>query len=95
MRFLRSAGLWLGLWLLLGLCLDGPPALAQCAMCKSTLAGSLEGRALQTPLNRAILLLLAAPYLVFGCLVFAAFRERIQRRAGRALAAVRLQRQLH
>lgn len=95
MRLLRSAGLLLGLWLLLGTCLDGAPALAQCAMCKATLAGSVEGRALQAPLNRAILLLLAAPYLVFACLVFAAFRKHIQQSAGRALAALRLQRLLH
>jgi len=88
----RSASPLLGLSLLLLLGLGAAPALAQCAMCKATLAGSAEGRALQAPLNRAILLLLAAPYAIFACLVLVAFRERIVRWAGRTLAAARLQR---
>jgi hypothetical protein len=58
------------------------PALAQCAMCRSTLAGSLEGAALQGPLNRAILVLLAAPYLVLGAFVLLLWRERVLRRRG-------------
>ena len=56
------------------------PAFAQCAMCRSALEGSLEGAALQGPLNRAILLLLAAPYLVLGCFVVMVWREPLLRR---------------
>jgi hypothetical protein len=58
------------------------PALAQCAMCRSALASSLEGAALQGPLNRAILVLLAAPYLVLGGFVLLVWRERLVRRRG-------------
>jgi hypothetical protein len=60
-------------------------AAAQCAMCQATLTSSAEGRALGGPLNHAILLLFAAPYVVLGCFVFMAFRERILRRLARAL----------
>jgi hypothetical protein len=56
------------------------PAFAQCAMCRSALESSLEGAALQGPLNRAILLLLAAPYLVLGCFVLMVWREPLLRR---------------
>jgi hypothetical protein len=79
------AGIALASALALGL--HAPAALAQCAMCQATLVGSAEGRALQGPLNSAILLLFAAPYLVFGCFVLMAFRERILRRMGQAVRA--------
>jgi hypothetical protein len=71
--------------LLLALALGaaGQPALAQCAMCRSTLDSSAEGAALQGPLNRAILVLLAAPYLVMGSFLLLVWRER----AGRRLSA--------
>lgn len=81
----RLAGIALALTL--ALTLEARPAQAQCAMCQATLTSSAEGRALQGPLNHAILLLFAAPYLVLGCFVFMAFRERILRRMGRALRA--------
>jgi hypothetical protein len=54
------------------------PALAQgCAMCKTALTNSPEGRAMATSFNRAILLMLAAPYVVFatGATIF--FRRRL------------------
>jgi hypothetical protein len=68
--------------LALGFASLGNPALAQCAMCRSALASSLEGAALQGPLNRAILVLLAAPYLVLGAFVLLVWRERLLRRRG-------------
>ncbi len=49
---------------------------AQCAMCKTVLEGSPEGRSLAGGLNHAILLMLAAPYVVFGVFVAAVFRKR-------------------
>jgi hypothetical protein len=68
--------------LALGLAGLGAPALAQCAMCRGALASSLEGVALQGPLNRAILVLLAAPYLVLGAFVLLVWREHLLRRRG-------------
>jgi hypothetical protein len=56
------------------------PALAQCTMCRSALEGSLEGAALQGPLNRAILLLFVAPYLVLGSFAALVWREPLLRR---------------
>lgn len=56
------------------------PAAAQCAMCATTVANSEEGRALAGSLNSAILLMLAAPYLVFGTFVAVFFRHRIRNR---------------
>lgn len=53
------------------------PARAQCAMCKATLESSEEGRRVAGELNRAILVLLAAPYLVFGGCATFLFRRRI------------------
>ena len=76
----RRLGLPLVLALLL-LTSANDPAAAQCAMCRSTLTSSAEGAALQGPLNRAILLLLAAPYLVLGSFLLLVWRERIARRA--------------
>lgn len=45
------------------------PVWAQCAMCRTALTESAEGRQLAQGFNRGILFLLAAPYLVFGTLV--------------------------
>lgn len=74
----------------LALALGARTAAAQCAMCQATLTSSAEGRALGGPLNHAILLLFAAPYVVLGCFVFMAFRERIVRRLARTLGLGRL-----
>jgi hypothetical protein len=57
-------------------------------MCQATLTSSAEGRALAGPLNRGILLLFAAPYLVVGCFALLAFRGPILRRVSLALPAV-------
>ena len=61
--------------LLVGL-LATEPALAQCAMCKATVAQSPEGRAMAEKLNNAILVMFFAPYLVFGTIAAVVFRAR-------------------
>jgi hypothetical protein len=63
---------------LLALCAGAAaPARAQCAMCKATLESSDEGRRVSGELNRAILVMLAAPYLVFGACAGMLFRRPI------------------
>jgi hypothetical protein len=54
------------------------PLAAQCAMCKTVLTQSAEGRAMTDSLNRAILLMIAAPYAVFAAVGAALFRDRIR-----------------
>jgi hypothetical protein len=62
------------------------PALAQgCALCKTVLTGSKEGQAIARQFNEAILVMLFAPYLVFGSLAAFAFRVRIRERLSRGL----------
>jgi hypothetical protein len=64
------------------------PALAQCSMCRSVVAQSPEGRRVASELNKAILLMFAAPYLVFGSFAAWLFRGRlgaVARRAARWL----------
>lgn len=61
-----------------------PLASAQCVMCKTALTDSPEGRAINQTFNRAILLMLVAPYALVGTLVATVFR--------RPLAAVLVQR---
>jgi hypothetical protein len=62
------------------------PALAQgCALCKTVLTGSKEGQAIARQFNEAILVMLFAPYLVFGSLAAFAFRVRIRERLSRSL----------
>jgi hypothetical protein len=53
------------------------PAFAQCAMCRASIEGSAEGRRVSADLNRAILVLFAAPYLVSGTCATFLFRRRI------------------
>jgi hypothetical protein len=57
---------------------------AQCAMCKTVLLGSPEGRHLSQSLDRAILLMFCAPYLIFGTFVAVYFRNRWQPAVARA-----------
>jgi len=61
-----------GLVVLLG---AGPLA-AQCAMCRTALSESPEGRQLQAGFNNAILFLLPFPYLVFGTLALSLWLSR-------------------
>jgi hypothetical protein len=75
--------------LLLGALAAAPGALAQCAMCKAAVISSPEGMARAESLNRAILLMMAAPYATAGAAALVLFRHRIRARLGRALAAAR------
>ena len=61
-------------------CWPWPPAdlQAQCAMCQTALTNSAEGRGIIAEFNRAILLMIVAPYAVFAAVGVAAFRGRIR-----------------
>ena len=52
-----------------------PLASAQCVMCKAALTDSPEGRAINQTFNRAILLMLVAPYAIVGTLMATVFRR--------------------
>jgi hypothetical protein len=65
------------------------PALAQCAMCRSAVTSSPEGQAMGAELNAAILVMLAAPYAVFGSIATILFRHRLQEAFGPRVGAVR------
>lgn len=71
---------WPAFLLVLAAVATGTPALAQCAMCKATLTGSPEGQAIAREFNRAILVMLFAPYLVVVSFLLMAFRTRIRTR---------------
>jgi ABC-type phosphate transport system permease subunit len=62
---------------ILGAIAMAEPLAAQCSMCKTLLEGSAEGRQVARGLNHGILLMLAAPYLIFGCFAAVLFRRRI------------------
>jgi hypothetical protein len=47
-------------------------------MCKTALTQSAEGQRIASDFNRAILVMVAAPYLVFGAIASFAFRSRIR-----------------
>ena len=64
------------------------PAFAQCAMCKTFLTSSPEGQRIAREFNLGILVMLFAPYVVFGS--FAAFALRSRLRQGLARIAPRL-----
>ncbi len=49
-------------------------AWAQCAMCRTALESSAEGRAIAGGFRKGIVLLLAAPYLIFGTISYFAVR---------------------
>ena len=69
------------------LVLAAAPLFAQCAMCATSVANSEEGRAMSAQLNAAILLMLAAPYAVFGTFVAFLFRRRLRELLIRSLPA--------
>lgn len=56
------------------------PAAAQCAMCKTLLA-TPEGRQMIAALQSGILLLLAAPFVIFGTVATLAVRAQRRRHA--------------
>ena len=60
---------------LLGLAVE--PALGQCAMCRSVIAQSPEAQRVAGELNKAILLMFFAPYLIFGSFAAWIFRSRL------------------
>jgi hypothetical protein len=70
---------------LLALLVLAEPAFAQCSMCKSVLAQSPEGQAMAGELNKAILVMFVAPYVVFGSFTAYFFRGRIGDVVRRAL----------
>jgi hypothetical protein len=76
--------------LVLALSLAQPaPAAAQCAMCKTALTNSDEGRVMSRQFNEAILVMLVAPYVLMGVAASYLFRGRIRSLAARAAARVR------
>ncbi len=74
------------------LALVASPALAQCAMCQTALLNSQEGRGIGAEFNHAILVMLFAPYAVFGSIGAVLLRHRIRAALGRALAGLRARR---
>jgi ABC-type uncharacterized transport system permease subunit len=56
------------------------PAAAQCAMCKTFLTSSPEGQRIARDFNLGILVMLFAPYVVFGAFTAFAFRSQIRQR---------------
>jgi hypothetical protein len=62
----------------LALVLAAEPVLAQCAMCQTALLNSAEGRGMSEEFNRAILVMLFAPYAVFGSIGAVLLRHRIR-----------------
>ena len=54
------------------------PVMAQCAMCQTALTGSAEGRGMSQEFNRAILVMLFAPYAVFTVVGTVLLRHRIR-----------------
>jgi hypothetical protein len=61
--------------------------LGQCAMCKAALEGSTDGLGAQ--FNRAILVMMAGPYLLMGVFGVVLFRERLRDAGRRMLARLR------
>lgn len=77
----RAAAVLMLAALLVGL--PAAPAAAQCAMCKTALSGSPEGRVMSGHLNNAILMMVFAPYLVAGTVAGVLFRRQIATRISR------------
>jgi hypothetical protein len=64
-------------------------AWAQCAMCKTLLTNSPEGRAMSGRFNAAIVLMLVAPYVIASGVLLAVFRARLRGRLETAGTALR------
>lgn len=54
----------------------------QCAMCKATIETSEEGQKVAKNLNNAILLLLGAPYIVFGTTTYFIYKKSKPQKPG-------------
>ena len=63
-----------------------PPLRAQCAMCRTALTQSVEGRNMSRSFNQGILVMMAAPYAVIVLVGTALFRDPIRRWARRRLS---------
>lgn len=72
-----------GLTALLLLAGSAGPAFAQCAMCKTFLTSSPEGQRIAREFNLGILVMLVAPYAIFGSFALFAFRSQIRQRLAR------------
>ena len=68
---------------LAALAMLGAPVFAQCSMCQQVIAQSPEAQKVSSELNRAILLMFVAPYLVFTSFALAFFRAPIGRQVRR------------
>ncbi len=70
-------------------------AIAQCAMCRTTVESSISnGRSnIATGLNTGILYLLSAPYLIVGAIAFLWFRQSKQEQQAR-LAKLQLRKKV-
>jgi hypothetical protein len=83
---MRAAGrrlVFATLLLAIGLALLGPPVVAQCSMCRQVIAQSPEAQQVGAELNRAILLMFLAPYVVFTSFALVLFRVPIVARLRR------------
>lgn len=90
---MRRTLLALAAFLVLGVpLLHPPPAAAQCAMCKTALTNSEEGRGISAQFNQAILVMLVAPYLLMAAGAGYLFRDRLRSLAARAAARISVQR---
>jgi hypothetical protein len=56
---------------------SGLPVAAQCAMCKAAIEGSTDA-GIGAQFNRAILVMMAGPYLVMGVFGALLFRDRLR-----------------
>jgi hypothetical protein len=75
----------LGLHAISCLAVLAPPVLAQCSMCRQVVTQSPEAQRVGAELNRAILLLFVAPYLVFASFAVVLFRAPIGRELRRVV----------
>jgi hypothetical protein len=50
------------------------PAWAQCAMCRTALESSPEGKVLASSFAHGILMMLFLPYIIFGTISYAVYR---------------------
>ena len=76
---MKSNALFLAVILVLAAILAPETASAQCAMCRRALV-SPEGQQLVAALRRGIVVLLAAPFTLFGVVAFFALRRQRHRR---------------
>jgi hypothetical protein len=81
-----------GLLALSCLAVLAPTALAQCSMCQQVVSQSPEARRVGAELNRAILLMFCAPYLIFTSFALVLFRAPLGREIRRVVRAVFLPR---